>query len=274
MAPSKSRNLRVRPRFVLITLAAAAVVAAIGLTTLEPRAPSVTWAFGNGTEQHTVEPFGSVPRWDDMAVEVSLPWPAYVYVVAFDYQRGTVTYFPSEFLGTDYRDAVTGRMNHFPAGNHRIPGQWQGTALKWFVPDVAETVSLCTVVSREPLEKLETTLKLTRQAGNTAFPDKSMGLYMPRAGRDKVIGKRRMPHDVLLAAQNQRGSIAPGPMARWDRDGGVWLKVLNIVPGKPRPGREMPGSQFMKQLGSMLDKKQQEAAGKPSGQSPVGSNAK
>jgi hypothetical protein len=207
--------------------------------------PVATFLFG--PELAAVDPFDEVPKYDAMTLHVEMPFDGYVYVVSFDYFRGTVSYFPSGFLGTDHKRA-DGRMNSFPAGSHDLPGPWDGKSQAWFVPDLEGALSLCVVVSRAPLADLETVLTLTRQVGNTAFPSRVMSDYMPRAGTDKRLGQRRLPHDVLLAAQNQEGANFPGPMGNWEGHEDVFVKVQNIRPAKPRPGAQPPSNPLRAQL--------------------------
>ena len=248
------KNTRLRTSFVLGTIATGVALWLIGLTVLPSGdAPVATWHFGPDRTQ--VAPFDQVPTFDDMSVTVDLPWDGYVYVASFDHLQGTVGFFPSDYLGTDYLDKATNRMNAFSAGTHELPGEWEGERRQWYVPDAKETISLCVVVSREPMTDLESTLRLVRQMGNTAFPDKSMGLYMPRAGKDKLVGRDRLPHPALLAAQNQMDSVADGDMVPWTEHPSVFVKVLNIQPGQPRPGATMPGNPFQKQLNQMVDEK-------------------
>ena len=241
---------RLRLPFVLGVLAiAAAILGMVVVIFPKPVAPTATWHFGE--DRSTVEPFDKVPGYDAMTLELDLPWAGYVYVVSFDHRQGTIGYFPSEYLGTDHDN------HHFEAGTHELPGKWQDKSQAWFVPDVKEALSLCVVFSREPLKDLEALLKLTMQIGNTAFPDKSMGRYMPRAGRDQRIGRNKLPHEVLRAAQNQPGAIEGGPMVPWARNPHVYLKVLNIVPGKPRPGATPPSNPLKDRLKKMVREKKE-----------------
>ena len=79
-----------------------------------------------------------------------------------------------------------------------------------------------------------------------------MGRSRPRSGKDSLIGTRKMPHAVLEAAMNQAGSVAAGPMVPWTEDKRVFLKVLNVLPGKPLPGVTLPGNPYEKQIRDMV----------------------
>ena len=248
------KKARLRTSVVLGAVAAGAAFSLIGITVLPSRtAPVATWHFG--AERTQVASFDLVPMYDDMSLTVELPWEGYVYVASFDHVQGTVGLFPSDYLGTDYLDQATERMNRLAAGAHEIPGEWKGERLQWFVPNVNEAVSLCVVVSREPMTNLEITLRLVKQMGNTAFPDKSMGLYMPRAGKDKLVGKDKLPHPALQAAQYQLDSLAEGDMVPWAEQPDIFVKVLNIRPDQPRPGATTPGNPFQKRLNEMVEEK-------------------
>ena len=85
-----------------------------------------------------------------------------------------------------------------------------------------------------------------------------MGTYMPRAGRDRLRGKKDLPHEVLRAAQNQLGAVEAGPMVPWSERADVYVKVLNIRPADPRPGTTPPDDPFhistiLKRAGPGLD---------------------
>jgi hypothetical protein len=244
---------RFRIGFVLLVLGVGAAALVLGLLLLRPAAaPSVTWRFG--ADRTAVQPFEQVPMWEPMDCEVDLPFPAFVYVVSFDYVRGTVTYFPTEYLGTDHLDQATGTMNRLAAGRHRIPGTWDAKPLTWYVPNTEESVSLCVVVSRQAIPELDARLVLTRQFGNRAFKDRSMGYYMPRAGRDQLIGQKALPHPVLQAAQSHSGLETS--MVPWSGRDDVYVGGFTILPGKARAGATHPGNPFTRQLHDAVNKKQ------------------
>lgn len=241
-----SNSKRRGTRWALPCVAVIVALACAAITSWPPaHRPVATFRFGPDRVQ--VEPFDAVPKFDAMVLRIEMPFDGYVYLVSFDYLRGTVSYFPSEFLGTDHKHD-DGRMNFFEAGTHDLPGPWDGKPQAWFVPDVEGALSLCVVVSRQVLTELEAILPATRQVGNTAFPNRAMSDYMPRAGRDSRVGKHRLPHDVLLAAQNQRDSIHAGPMVPWNGHENVFVKVLNIRPGLPRPGAQPPSNPLQDRL--------------------------
>lgn len=239
--PKPKRSGRALP------LAVAAVALACGAVVFwsDDRRPVATFLFG--AERDAVAPFDEVPTFDPMVLRLDMPFDGYVYVASFDYQRGTVSYFPSDFLGTDHK-RDDDRMNFFTAGTHELPGPWDGKDQAWFVPAVEGALSLCVVVSPTVLTDLESALLMTRQVGNTAFPNRAMGDYMPRAGRDKRVGQRKMPHDALHAAQNQIDAIHAGPMVPWKGHETVFIKVLNVRPSKARPGAAAPSNPLTKQL--------------------------
>lgn len=243
-----------RLTFVLAALALGYTAWIAGIAVLQRAGePSVTWRFGS--DETAVESFETVPAWDSMTLSLNLPFDAYVYVVSFDHLHGAVTYFPTEYLGTDHDDPTTGRMNFLSAGEHELPGTWNGSASKWFVPDVPESLSLCVVISRQALADLEALLPLTMQVGNRAYRDRSMGFYMPRAGRDQLVGKRRMPHPLLQAAINSPDAALAGPMQAWPEREGVYFDTLCIVPAKPRPNVDAPGNPFATQLAEEVENK-------------------
>ena len=245
-------KLRTIARAALVGASLAAITALAALPFLEaPAAPVATWHFGPGRE--TAEPFEAVHRFDAMSLTIELPWPGYVYVASFDHRNGTVGYYPTEFLGSDH-GAGDGPMHRFEEGRHELPGPWDGKQQSWFVPDVEEALSLCVVVSRERLDSLDECMQLLRQVGNRAFGNRAMGSYMPRAGRDKLIGMRKPPHPVLLAARDQADSIAPGSMVRWAESEGVFIKVLNVLPTAPRAGVKPPANPFLDQVQRAMEK--------------------
>ncbi|MEE2886032.1 MAG: hypothetical protein VX951_01260 [Planctomycetota bacterium] len=243
-----------RLTFVLTALALGCAAWMAGIAVL-PRSgePGVTWRFGS--DEAAVGSFETVPAWDSMTLSVSLPFDAYVYVVSFDHLHGTVTYFPTEYLGTDLHDPTTGRMNFLAAGEHTLPGSWNGSVSTWFVPDLPESLSLCVIASRKPLTDLEAILPLTMQVGNRAYRDRSMGFYMPRAGRAQVIGKTRLPHPLLQAALDSATAPLAGPMLAWPERPGVYFDTLHIVPRKPRPGVVAPSNPFARQLAEQVENK-------------------
>lgn len=242
-----------RLSFLLAALSIGGAGLLVGIAVLPTeREPTATWRFG--PEGSPTDSFETVPAWDSMTLSIDLPFDAYVYVVSFNHLHGTVCYFPTEYLGTDYLDPTSGRMNFLRAGQHRLPGTWQNSDLKWFVPNVPESLSLCVVVSRAPLADLEAVLPLTRQVGNRAYRDHSMGFYMPRAGRDKVVGKRRMPHRLLQAALDSADAPLGGPMLVWPGGAGIYFDTMHIVPGKPRSGVTAPSNPFAKQLKKNVEK--------------------
>ncbi len=247
---------RVRLTFVLVVLALAGATWIAGVTLLPgTKLPRAVWQIG--PERQMPEPFAKVAAFDPMTLAVTLPFGAHVYVVSFDHSQGAVTYFPTEYLGTDHQQTEGGRMNRLPAGRHAIPGTWDDKEIEWYVPGIKEALSLCVVVSRTPLPELEEILPLTRQVGNRAFRDRSMGSYMPRAGRDKIVGRRRMPHAVLQAALDHGATTADGQMVAWPGRQGVFLGTLHVLPGKARPGATAPSHPFAKQLEQTVKKKQQ-----------------
>jgi hypothetical protein len=247
----------VRLQFVLTLLALCCGAWVAGVTYL-PRhqQAAVTWEFGSA--QARTQSFEKVPAWDPMSLSIQLPFDAYVYVVSFDHMHGAVTYFPTEYLGTDHLNSTTGRMNFLSAGKHEIPGTWNDTTPKWFVPNVDGSLSLCVIASRAPLADLEELLPLTRQVGNRAYHDQSMGFYMPRAGRDKVIGKTKMPHPVLQAALDSAEAPLDGPMLAWPQREGVYFDTLHIVPTKPQPHVTAPNNPFRKQLQDSIEEKRRD----------------
>jgi hypothetical protein len=240
----------------MIIAAAATALASVAVVSRgdawQETRPVATFLFGE--DRTEVAPFDEVPTFDAMTLRVDLPFDGYVYVVSFDYERGTVCYYPTDFLGTDHLRA-DGRMNFFTAGTHEIPGTWDSKPLAWYVPDAREALSLCVVVSKRALLGLEDALVLTRQVGNRAFQSRAMGMYMPRAGRAKVIGRRAMPHEVLAAAMDQEDSIQAGPMVVWRDHRDVFVTCLNIQRGKPRPGAKPPDNPFDAQLKKVAPKK-------------------
>ena len=215
--------------------------------------PSVTWRFGS--ERSAIESFDVVPAWEAMTLSISLPFDAYVYVVSFDHLHGAVTYFPTEYLGTDLHDPTKGPMNFLARGEHVLPGPWNGSSSEWFVPNIQTCLSLCVVASRQPIAGLEAVLPFTRQVGNRAYRDESMGFFMPRAGRDKVVGTKRMPHRILQAAMDNADAPLPGPMLAWPEQEGVYLDTLHLVPGKAHDGSVAPNNPFSAQLDKTVQDK-------------------
>ena len=243
-----------RLTFVLSSLAlgCAAWIAGIAIMP-STNAPSVTWRFG--AERTSAESFDTVPAWQAMDLSIKLPFDAYVYVVSFDHLHGAVTYFPTEYLGTDLHDPTKGPMNFLARGEHVLPGPWRGSPSEWFVPNIQTCLSLCVVASRQPIAGLEAVLPYTRQVGNRAYRDESMGFFMPRAGRDKVVGTRRMPHRILQAAMDNADAPLPGPMLTSPEHEGVYFDTLHIVPGKARPGSTAPNNPFATQLSKQVQDK-------------------
>jgi hypothetical protein len=245
------------PRGLRALFVSAAVTTALALAAVvswDDR-PVATFAFGE--DRVELAPFDEVAMFDAMTLRIDMPFSGYVYVVSFDYERGAVCYYPTDFLGTDHLGADD-RMNFFAAGQHELPGTWDTKAQSWYVPDSRETMSLCVVVSKRALIDLEEMLVLTRQVGNRAFSNRAMGMYMPRAGRAKVIGKKSMPHDVLRAAMNQEDSIRAGAMVPCRNHPGVFVKVLNIRISSPRPGVTPPNNPFGARLNQLTKKKLKE----------------
>lgn len=231
-----------------------ALIAAVAYATFVfwPRAEATgpVAHFRLGPDAATVRPFDEVPTFDPMRLTLELPDAAFVYVVSFDYRRGTVCYYPTEFLGTDHS---TGKeeMHAFAAGTWELPGTWDGKTQSWFVPDTDGAFSFCVLASARRIDDLDAVLPLCRQVGNRAFQSRSMGHYMPRAGRDKVVGQKKMPHPVLEAALHQPDALLPGPMVELNGHPGVYAKTFNIRPGKPRPGVSPPANPLQGQLQKM-----------------------
>jgi len=229
-----------RTRTAAWALGIVGLAALVGLlaTGRHPSAPVATWQFGE--DRKPIGPFDRVPMFEDMRLVLDLPTAGYVYVASFDLRRGTTAYYPTDYLDTDHEDPSSGRMNRFPAGRHELPGAWQGKDQVWSVPDVEdEAVGLCVVFSREPLPELESALRSCVQVGNIGFPDKSMGRYMPRGGSKALLGRRQLPHEILRAAARQLEALVEGPMVELSggkAGRGVFVKTLNIIPDKPRPG--------------------------------------
>lgn len=227
-----------RPKFVLWTLALSAAVLSLGLL-LAPRpdAPVVHWRFGPQLE--TAEPFAEVHRYDAMELEIELPEAAWVYVASFDFERGGVGYFPSEYLNAEYNAKGWQQAHHLPAGTHRLPGpDSDGEAQSWYVPRVEQAMALCVVVSKTRLGALDQAMSRMRQFGNTAFPGGGFGYYIPRVGKDEMEARTSFAHPMLEEA---RHGAQPSPLAwRSKERPEVFLHCFHVRARPARKGVENP----------------------------------
>jgi hypothetical protein len=158
---------------VVVCLCLVGALVAGGITAFGPHdAPQATWRFG--PERQTVAPFDEVPMLDPVTLEVTVPFKAWVYTVSFSLAGGCRALFPSDYLATDVQ-------NPLPVGSHRLPGRLDSKDLEWHVPNNKnEAVSYILVVSRKPLPDLHQRMQTLFQIGNTAFPDRSFGSYLPK----------------------------------------------------------------------------------------------
>lgn len=264
----------IRPSFLfgLLALAAAILVAGIvvlprpdsegqgqdqRLTKAETHGPKAQWLFG--PDQTASEAFAQVPSFDPVTLTLDLPAPAHVYVVSFDLTQGALSFFPSDYLSTNLK-------NPLAAGRHVLPGQWKGKQMEWYVPEVTGAVSFLVVVSQNPIADLQKAMASLRQMGNTAFPDRSMGLYMPKRDKGqpkpKLPSRSKPPHPLLQTTLYEVEATEPGVMLPHKQQPGVWLHAAHIQPTKPRQGAKNPGNPFQQKLQKMVDEKLQSSKAK------------
>lgn len=190
--------------------------------------PRATWRFG--AELQTVGPFDEVSASDPMVLEVSLPFQAWVYLVCFNVARGCRAMFPSDYLATNLQ-------NPLPAGTHRLPGQTDGKELAWAVPECSgEVASYILVVSTTPLPDLHKRMRVFLQIGNTAFADRSFGVYLPRGGKNVLPRQNKITHPILKQAAFDHEAAIDGPMLEMKDRPGVFIKAMHVIPKERRRG--------------------------------------
>ncbi|MHC4078667.1 MAG: hypothetical protein ACYST0_09550, partial [Planctomycetota bacterium] len=139
--------------------------------------------------------------------------------------------FPSDYLATDVQ-------NPLPVGSHRLPGRLDSKDLEWHVPNNKnEAVSYILVVSRKPLPDLHQRMQTLFQIGNTAFPDRSFGSYLPKGGKAVLPERHMIPHPLLKQAAYDHDAALDGPMVEMKHQRGVFIKVMHVVAkGQRRSG--------------------------------------
>lgn len=172
--------------------------------TLDPR-PEVTWRIGD--DLRAAKRFTEATNGTPLALEIDLPFAAFVYVASWSAAMGTIALFPSEQLSTESE-------NPLAAGKHQFPGLHDGTPMTWPTPNIAGPFYYLVVASRERLTDLEDALRRVRQMGHlgklrTGFEDRGMYVFVPESGLDAAA-----PQDAAIAPTLEAARTAfPDPDA-------------------------------------------------------------
>lgn len=178
--------------------------------------PVLTWM---GRDDRQVMALAQAGEESGVRAHFQLAEPAHVYLALFSPGEGILALFPCAQL----RDAP---VNPLPAGQHLLPGPFEGKQLHWPIPPKAGAVSLLAIVARERQPELEAALERCRRLGNAAFPNRAFGIAAPPAGLEPVP-RGELPHPLLRAAAGAAdGAGALEPAAG---HAGVWVGALRLL---------------------------------------------
>jgi len=190
--------------------------------------PRAVWCLG--PELQPAPQLVEVTNGTPVALEIELPFPAFVYVASWSAAMGTVALFPSEQLSTAHD-------NPLPTGLHHLPGLHDGKPMTWPTPNVVGPIYYLAVASREPRPDLESALRRVRQMGHLgrlghAFDDRGMYLFVPEAGLDDSLPLDAPAAPELDAARTVLASLAgqpgTGPMRELPDTPGVFARPFVV----------------------------------------------
>lgn len=226
--PAKKRRPHSRAT-VFLTVASLASITILLWGIAQPvfeQRPVVTWRMGSDLTEPAQ--LAEVTTGTPVALELELPFPAFVYVASWSLAMGTIALFPSEHLDN-------GRENPLPIGTHHLPGLHEGKPMTWPTPNVAGPLHYLVVASRERRPELEEALGRVRQMGHLGrpghgFEDRGMYVFVPERGLDDNAQRDAPRAADLRAAMTACGDVAAlgasGPMRELADARGVFVRPL------------------------------------------------